>query len=257
MSNIALSKYIEKLIRRSELPHRDREAILSLPCREQDYLAGDTIVGIGAPTTHCCFVESGFVSRVKRVPPDLNQILAFHIPGDGVDLQSLFFTASDHKIYANAPTRVVWVPHEAILELAAERPVVANALWLDTLADASIFREWTVNVGQRRAVDRIAHLFLELYTRLLAIGAVHDESFELPLTQTAMADAVGLSLVHLNKSLQLLKKDGCVQTKGRIVILTDKAKMIRHSGFDSDYLYLDGKRVKAFSEDCEVVSAVA
>lgn len=240
----ALEQFVSKLERRRRLPDADRDAILLLEGVQRDYTAGETIVVEGASTTHCCFVASGFISREKRLPSGDRQILAFHILGDAVDLQSLLFTTSDHRIYANSPTSTFWVSHTDILTLSEARPIVAKALWLDCLVDAAIFREWTANVGQRNALERISHLLLEMEARFSALGLATAGTFTLPLTQAAMAEALGLSLVHLNKTLQVLRKRGWIATNGRSVALLDKPELIRLSGFDVGYLHLDGEKIK-------------
>lgn len=256
MTTEALRKYAAKLERRRSLALQDAEALLALPGYHREYRAGDTIIDENARATHCAIVESGFVSRMKAVADGARQIVAFHFPGDAVDLQCLYFKRTDHKIYAHAPTWIYWVPHSAVFHLIDNNKTMAKALWLDTLADAAIFRQWTVNVGHRAARERIAHLFLEIAVRLETIGGKRDDTFELPVTQSGIAEALGLSLVHLNKSLQAIKRDGLVDTtKGRLVIIKDGEKLIRLAGFSPEYLYLTSDRVEDFADTEELQSA--
>lgn len=246
--NRALVQYLAKLERRGALEPDDREAILGLPGVHREYGPNDIIIPQNADATHCILVESGFVSRVKTLESGSRQIVAFHLPGDAVDLQSIMFVDTDHTIQTHTPARTYWIPHRDILDLTVRRPAIARSLWLDTLIDASIFRDWTANVGQRRAQARIAHLMLELGERFRAIGMVRDDSFELPITQVALAEALGLSLVHLNKSLQALRHEGYFRASGRRVSLKDVDKIAKATGFDPSYLHLDSSLIKGVEE---------
>lgn len=241
MTLSAIAQYLAKLERRSALPPRDRDSFLTLPGFYRDYAANQTIVAGDAPSTHCVIVETGFVSRARTLGDGARQIVAFHLPGDAVDLQSLLFTKTDHEIQSHAPTRTFWIAHDEIFALTERNQTIAKALWQDTLVDAAIFREWTANVGQRRARERIAHLFLELAARYEAIGMLDADTFDLPVTQSALAESLGLSLVHLNKSLQSLRREGYFST-GHNVKLERKADLIALAKFDGSYLHLNGSR---------------
>lgn len=240
--NSAIAQYIAKLERRGRLPDDDREKLLRIPGVVKEHAAGDVIIANNVPSEHCVVVQSGFVSRVRTLHRGARQIVAFHLPGDAVDLQNLLFTRTDHQIQAHAPTRTFWIAHKDLWSLTDQCQVLAKALWLDTLVDASIFREWTANIGQRRAPARIAHLFLELAARFAAIGMVRNRTFSCPLTQTAFSEALGLSLVHFNKSLQTLKRAGFISTKHSITI-EKPDDLVAMSGFDPTYLHLDASRV--------------
>ena len=250
-----LRQYLAKLEKRAPLPAKERDALLALNGAHHEHAANEAIITAGDPATHCVMVESGLVSRTKHLKTGARQIVAFHVPGDAVDLQSVLFAKTDHEIRSHTPTRTYWIAHADILALCRDYPILANALWLDTLVDSAIFREWTVNVGQRNARERIAYLFLELAARFDAIGLLQNDSYDLPLTQTNLADAVGLSLVHLNKSLQALHKQGYLTFKERRVVLTKRAELIALSGFCDDYLHLDGSRVKnpATADELETI----
>ena len=239
-----IRSYVAKLERRTVLPDEDRDAMLALPATVSSYRANETILDQDVSATHCMIVWRGVVSRVKLLECGLRQIVALHISGDAVDLQSILFTKTDHLICTHSTTEVAWVSHADLLRLASQRPVVAKALWLDTLVDASIFREWTANLGQRKAQERTAHLLLEMAARLDAIGGLVDDRYELPLTQTALADALGLSLVHMNKSLQALRHAGYLTITQRMVHLRDRAGLITLAGFNDRYLHIDGSRIK-------------
>ena len=186
----AIAQFVRKIERRRLLPEADRAALLSLPVVVKSYEPNETVLQQGVTASHCAIVAQGLVSRVKKLENGARQIVALYIAGDAVDLQSILFVKTDHALCAHSPTQVAWIAYKDLLDLLANRPAIAHALWLDTLIDASIFREWTANLGQRSARERIAHFVLEMAARLDTIGQFKDDSFELPLTQNAIAEAM-------------------------------------------------------------------
>ena len=239
-----LELFAAKLERRHGLPFREREALLELNGELQDSAAGSTIVASGRPATHCILLGEGFLSRQKTLANGACQILAIHLPGDAIDLQSMLFVDSDHDIKAHSSVRTLWISYDQIFELCQAYPILAKALWFDCLADASIFREWTANVGQRNARERLAHFLAEIGTRYEAIGRLHDDTFDLPLSQKDIANALGLSLVHINKSLKTLRDANLIQVHGRRFTFMNRRSLERLGGFTKDYLHLDGRRAK-------------
>ena len=235
-----LVRYLGKLERRGAVHELDRRAILSLPGRTLSIPADRNIVTEGDVVSRCIIVQSGIVSRVKTIKSGARQIVGINIPGDAVDLQRLLFSVADHSIYTHTDTVIFSVSHDDILALTDRSPTLTKTLWQDTLVDAAIFREWAVNLGQRRARERIAHLMLELSDRFASIGALRDSTFDLPLTQRDLADALGMSLVHLNKSIQSLRREGLLTIAGREITLERKERLIEMCGFNRDYLSLDG-----------------
>jgi len=244
MSRSVLEQFVEKLERRQGLPFRDREALLKLHGQLRDHAAGSRVVASGQPSTHCVWLGEGLVSRQKRLANGTCQIVAIHLPGDAVDLQSMLFVDADHDIRAHSPVRALWVSYDQIFELCETHPVLAKALWFDCLADASIFREWTANVGQRNARERLAHFLSEMGARYEAIGQLRDGMFELSLSQKDMASALGLSLVHINKSLKTLRDANLIHVQGRRFTFVDRPALERLAGFTNEYLHLDGRRAK-------------
>jgi CRP-like cAMP-binding protein len=233
-----MKKFVRKLERRITLPAVERDALLGLQTHVRQHHPHVDIVTEGDRTTSCVMIESGLVSRTKTLHDGARQIVAFGIPGDMVDLQSLLFQFTDHGIHTHTPTVTLSVTHKDILGLAASSPILARALWLDTLIDAAIFREWTVNVGQRNARMRMAHLLLEFAARFESIGMTNGKTYELPLSQTSMADALGMSIVHVNRTLQWLRGKGFIKTRGRYVTIVHDEEMRAFAGFNQTYLHL-------------------
>jgi CRP-like cAMP-binding protein len=170
------------------------------------------------------------------------QIVSFHIPGDMVDLQSALVIVSDRGIRTHMPTNIVSIRHADILQLASEHPPVGRALWIDTLIDAAIVGEWTVNVGRRDSRERTAHLLLEFAARFSAAGLVLEDTFELPLSQTDLSDALGMSSVHLNRTMQWLRRQHYIRTRSRSITIENWPEMIGFAGFDPIYLHPEGRR---------------
>jgi CRP-like cAMP-binding protein len=230
---------LKRLEATANLDEEDRRAFASLPMTVKQVSNGDRIVALGERPSVCCLIADGFVLRAKVVAEGNRQILAFHQPGDIPDLQSLFLHVLDHDVNALGDGLLAFIPHDPLRRLISSRPNVAQALWRDTLTDAAIFREWICNVGQRSAYSRLAHLVLELFTRLKVIGRTDGPSFWFPATQQLFGQAIGVSEVHVNRVIQELRSNGVLEFgRGRITIL-DEAKLRSATDFDPLYLHLD------------------
>lgn len=234
--------YLAKLQRRGAISPEAVAAFDGLPATRREFDTFRDIVREGQQTTHSCFLESGVVSRYRTLRNGARQILSFHIRGDMIDLQSVLLPIADHGIRTHVPTRVLEVPHAAILDVAARFPELGRALWFDTLVDAAIFREWTVNVGRRSARERTAHLLLEFQYRLREVGLAEGDTFPMPISQADLSDALGISPVHLSRTLQALRKDRLITMFSRTVVIEDPERMATLAGFDTTYLHPEGPR---------------
>ena len=145
----------------------------------------------------------------------------------------------DHTIATLSACTMVKIPRERILEMA-DRPAIARALWWTTLVDEATLREWLVNIGKRRADIRVAHLLCEMHLRLKSVGLAEGGEFALPLTQTELADTMGMSPVHMNRSLQALRGDDLVIFKSRQLVIPDIDRLREVAQFNPNYLHLDG-----------------
>ena len=163
--------------------------------------------------------------------------MSFHIPGDIPDLQSLHLEVMDHSLATVDPSKVAFIPHEAVRTFLRAHPRIADVFWRETLIDAAVFREWVVNVGRRDAYARIAHILCEVYMR--PVDLVNGQAFEMPVTQAEIGDATGLSTVHVNRTLQELRGDGLITTpkNGRVVIENWQG-LLKAGEFDPTYLHL-------------------
>ena len=233
-----LSPMLVKLEQWARFSDEDRAALLALPHELKSIAAGAYIVREGERATRCCLILSGFMHRNKVVGDGARQILALQLRGDMVDLQNSFLRTADHNVQALTPCEVAFIPREALKRIAFERPAVGEALWFDTLVDASIAREWVANVGRRDSRTRVAHVLCEFALRLEVAGLGDHREWELPMTQEQLADVVGLTSVHVNRTLKSLAENGLIQRTGRSVTVTDWKALATAGDFRSAYLHL-------------------
>jgi CRP-like cAMP-binding protein len=231
---------VAKLELRMELDQEDREAILGLPHATKQLEAGKYIVRDGGKPTHTCLLLHGFAYRHKFTGDGARQIMSVHMKGDVVDLQSL--RRSDHNVQALTDIDAAFMPLDAIRDLAFRRPNVGKAMWYETLVDASISRQWKLNVGRRDARQRSAHLLCEFAMRLEVAGLGTQLHYELPMTQEQLADALSMTSVHLNRTLQALESEGLIRRTRRSVIIGDWKALAVVGDFDPNYLHLEPER---------------
>lgn len=238
--------YVAPLIRKLSLRHpmgnAEQQALLSLPTRYAAHSAEAVIVREGTSPTEACLLIEGFAYRERIARSGERQILAVHLPGDLVDLQNALLPEADHTVRALTDTRSVFLPRDALLDLCYRHRAIGEALWLDTLVDASLFREHIVDVGRRDAQTRIAHLLCELGIRIEAIGLGKRDDFELPMTQEKLADCLGLTAVHINRMLKRMEVEGMIERRMRRIRIADWPRLARAGDFDPKYLHLrDGE----------------
>lgn len=179
----------------------------------------------------------GWAFRYKVLPDGKRQIVAFLLPGDLCDVHIFILDQMDHGIAMLSPGKVVRIPRETILRVIDERPAISRALWWATLVDEAVLREWLVNIGGRNAYARTAHLLCELYVRMENVSLVSGQAMHMPLTQTDLAEALGLTAVHVNRMLKRLRSDGLVSFKSREFIIHDIEKLKASAGFHPGYLH--------------------
>jgi CRP-like cAMP-binding protein len=232
-----IAPLIRRWERRCELSDADKQALGALPATIKSFEKEAYLVRDGQPTTHCTILLEGFVYRQKLIRDGLRQIISIHIPGEFIDLQNGLLGVADHGVQSLNRSRVAQIPREALMEMADRHPTIRRAMWLDTLIDASIFREWVVNVGRRNARSRIAHLLCELAARLEAAGMGAQNSYPLPLTQEQLGDATGLTAVHTNRTLQALRREGLVTLTAQSLTVLDWEELREVGDFNERYLH--------------------
>ncbi len=228
---------LRRLRTNSAISEEDTRDILSLPIVVKQYAAEQAVVSDGQRCTECCLITEGFCVRSKTIPDGKRQILSIHIPGEIPDLMSLFLHVMDHDLTTLTPCTLGFISHESLRKLHHRRPNVAEIFWCDTLIDAAMFREWIVNVGQRSAPARLAHVMTELRERLKVIGRAEGHSFEMPLTQEQIGEALGITAVHVNRVVKQLREERIVDLqRGRANVL-DEWKFRELADFDGRYLH--------------------
>jgi CRP-like cAMP-binding protein len=229
---------VNKVETLSPLPGKDRSALLSLPCRNEQVGPGTTLVREGDRATECCLLLRGYAFRHKGTRCGRRQIVSFHMDGDFLDLQHLKLARADHSVETLTDADIAWVSHADLDGLIRGSRALTDALWRDALIDASVFREWILNVGRRSARSRIAHLLCELGLRRTVAGIGKPDRFELPMTQEHIADATGMTIVHVNRTLRSLTEDGAIERNAREVRVRDWHRLRRIADFDPAYLHL-------------------
>jgi CRP-like cAMP-binding protein len=182
-------------------------------------------------------ILTGWACRYKLLPEGTRQITAFLMPGDTCDLHASVSNAIDHSIATLTTARIALVPRGVLQTLIETRPAISQAyLWIQ-LVDQDTLRAWIVSMGRRNGLQRVAHLMCELYVRARNIGLTHGHSFELPLTQTVIGDALGLTPIHVNRVLRKLRIGGVMSITGGVLVIADIAKLATVAGFDDNYLH--------------------
>jgi CRP-like cAMP-binding protein len=248
--NSALSPALRKLQLWEVFSQADAEALLGLPHQVRTLRAHQYFVREQEKPRHCCLLIDGYAIRHKTTGRGDRQIFSIHLPGDFIDLHNSLLRSADHSIEALTAATAAFIPVEAVKEIAFSRPAVGQAMWYETLVDGSIFREWTLNVGRRDAQTRTAHLLCEFSVRMQLAGLGDHNGYELPMTQSQLADALGLTAVHVNRTIKSLREGGLVEFDRRAVKILDFQGLARLGDFDSGYLHLpqgndDGPRPPA------------
>ena len=223
----------------TRLSEDDRAAVAKLARTSREVAARRDIIREGDKPRVVNLLLSGWGCRYKSLPDGRRQIVGFFIPGDFCDLNVYVLKEMDHSIGAITRVRVAEISREEMDALTLGRPRVTQALWWDQLVTDSIQREWTLNIGQRTAYERIAHLLAELFIRLRSVGLTQGDSCDFPITQTDIADATGLTPVHVNRTLQELRKDRVIELERKRLRIPDLERLMEVAMFNPNYLHLD------------------
>ena len=232
-----LAPLLRKLESHHPLSGDERDGIRNLPFKLRALEAQSYTIREGDRPDRCAILLSGYAFRHKVTGNGSRQIMSLHIPGEALDFQNMFLRESDHNIQMLTRGTVAEIPRQAIEELVLSNPNVGRAILIFTLVEASIFREWVLNIGRRDARTRIAHLLCEFAYRLTALGIMLDGPYELPMTQEQLADATGLTAVHVNRVLQGLQREGLIERDRRIIRFPSWARMRDVADFNSRYLH--------------------
>jgi CRP-like cAMP-binding protein len=239
--------YIEKLRSAgslfSDLPEEDYSSLLTLCSDIRHFGAKRDVIREGDRPDHVNLIIDGWACRYKMLRDGSRQITAFLIPGDFCDSQITLLEQMDHAIATLTDCRIAFVSQAKVREIS-ERPRIARALWWASLVDEAVLRAWIVNLGRRDAFDRVGNLICELYARLNNVGLTVDGTFELPVTQEELADALGLTPVHINRTLKRLREEGLMTFRQQRIVILDVEQLQRSVGFNPNYLHLPRQKLK-------------
>lgn len=238
MRDQAFELWLKRLARRVRLSERDRAIIMALPGHVREFGPGRDIVKLGERMTHSCLIAEGVVARFGQTADGMRQFSALYLPGDMGDLHSAVLPRVSAPLQATGPATIISVPHAALIDAAASSDVLARAFWRDCVIDAQIAAEWMLNIARRKASSRLAHLLCELAVRYELIGAPPG-TFPMELTQSHLGDALGLTSVHVNRSLRVLREEGLILLRDRVMTIPDWDAMSHRAGFDRSYLHLE------------------
>lgn len=212
--------------------------LLALPVDVQTFGPRLDIVRDAEPPRGTNLVLSGVACRTKTLPDGRRQILGLLVAGDFCDLHVVLLARLDHAISTLTPTVVARLPEAELQIVMGENPTIARGFWLAALVQEAIAREWIVSLGRRSAYERMAHLLCEFYERLAGIGLASDGVCDMPLTQADLADALGLSQVHVNRTLQDMRQAGLIEFRGRRLRVVHLQNLRDVGMFDPSYLHL-------------------
>lgn len=236
--NGTLEALFRALERRDQLSDREREALARGIADIRICAAGDTLIRAGVPADYSTLLIDGLLARVFYLSEGKRQIVAMHVPGDFVDLHSLLLKRLDHDVVALSEVRVALVPHAMLRKLTETEPHLARMLWLLTVIDAAIHREWISRLGHSAAV-RIAHLLCELQARFAVVGLATPEGFAIDLTQADFGDMTGLTPVHVNRTMRKLREANLAVVRDGYAAIPDLRRLQEFAGFNRTYLYLE------------------
>lgn len=216
----------------------ERRALLTLPYSTRELATNQVVVWDGDRPQYTCLLVSGFAIRHKLAGNGGRQIMSIHMKGDLIDLQNSLLGSADHNVQMITAGTVAFIPVQAVREIAFAFPAIGMAMWYETLVEASIFREWILNVGRRDAFTAVAHLLCEFALRLEVAELGKSVNYELPFTQEQLADAVSLTPVHVNRTLMRLEEEGHIRRSKRTIQIDDWQKLAKVADFDPRYLHL-------------------
>jgi CRP-like cAMP-binding protein len=238
-----IERHLARLRARDDIGPAEEGAIRSAVSECRDYPADLTFIRAGELLQHSTLLLDGFMCRYKDLKSGQRQITELHVPGDFADLHSFTLKRLDHEVMTLTPCRVAIMPHDNLARITEQFPHLTRIYWFTTNVDAAVHREWELSLGRRTAIARLASLFCELHVRLKLVGLAEEASFALPLTQTDLAECLGLTNVHVNRTLRELREADLVEFQSGRVTIKDWKALAAVGEFDPAYLYLNRERI--------------
>jgi CRP-like cAMP-binding protein len=230
---------LKKLRARDDVSENEEHVLRSAISTVLEVGKDQTFVRADVPLSNSNILLEGLVCRYRDMANGERQVTEVHVPGDFVDLHSFPLQRLDHSIMALVPSRVAVVPHERLRAITETEPHLARLLWLATTMDAAIHRERMVSIGRRAALGRVAHVLCELYERFNVVGIASGLTYPLPLTQIDLAECLGLTPIHVNRTLRALRMQKLVTFRSKLVVINDLARLQDVAEFNANYLFLE------------------
>lgn len=234
-----ISVHLKKLRHRIEISPQEEQAIRDAVAERRDVRADAVIIRAGEELNACIILLNGWAARTKDLPSGERQVTELHVAGDFLDLHGFTLKCLDHDILALTDCTLAVVSHRQLAQIIERFPRLARAFWFSTNVHAAITRELALSLGQRTAMARMAHLFCELRYRLDVVERTSPDGYEFPLTQRELSECLGLTVVHVNRTLQALRGSGLIEFGNRRVSILDTRGLEGLAEFDPSYLYLD------------------
>lgn len=238
-----ITTLVEKLSLRDRISREEIEALQKALEPPKTVAAGSDIVREHSRPLHSTLLISGFSARYSTLEDGARQITEINVSGDFIDLHSLLMKQMDHGVVALTECVIAEAPHSGLIDITERHPHLTRLLWLDTIIDAAVHRQWLVAMGRRSGLGHLAHLVCELYLRLQAVGQTGDMTFDLPLTQAVLGDALGLSTVHVSRLISELRGEGVINWSNGQIDILDWRRLAEIAEFDPTYLRLQSDPV--------------
>lgn len=237
-----ISVHLKKLRKRIEISPEEEQAVRDAVSEVRDVRADEPIIRSGEELHNSTILLNGWAARTKDLPGGERQVTELHVAGDFLDLHGFTLKCLDHDVLALTDCVLGVVPHRRLAEIIAQFPRLGRAFWFSTNVHASITRELAVSLGRRKAQSRMAHMFCELQYRLDVVDRTRTDGYEFPLTQRELSECLGLTVVHVNRTLQTLRAKQLVEFENRRVHILNRPALEGLAEFDPSYLYLDHRR---------------
>lgn len=231
------NRFIEKLGNFEDLGSEEIAALVAATSQAREVEARRDLIREGDRPGPVFVILEGWACRYKILPNGSRQVLALLMPGDCCDLHNGLFTEMDHSIQTITPALVVTIEREEMDLLMDSFPKIAKSMYIAQLVDEGTMRSWITSMGRRASIERVAHLMCELYLRARNIGLAINNHFSLPISQIMLADALGMTPVHLNRVLKELRLSGAMTLNRGSLDIVDPGKLVQIAGFDENYLH--------------------
>jgi CRP-like cAMP-binding protein len=239
---VVIEKHLLKVRARDDIDREEEDEIRSLIGQVVQFPAHQTVVRSGQELHQSLLLLDGWMCRMKDLHGGQRQIAELNVAGDFVDLHGFTLKTLDHDVVTISDCRVALVPHDRLRDMTERFPHLTRVYWFLTNLDAAIHREWTLSLGRRAALARMAHLFCEMFVRLRIVGLTDEGAYDFPLTQVELGECLGLTSVHVNRTLQELRRRDLVELRGRRLKILDWEGLEGVAEFEDSYLYLDKKQ---------------